>query len=99
MHRTLRIPELVQIIVSHLECHHYWYGFPVPTDITKHTLLSLALTCKDFVEPALDALWCFQHGPILLLNLLPDDLLKTEQVGDQSASLACHTVFTRMPVC
>ena len=40
----------------------------------KTTLLQLALVCKIFHEPALDALWAFQRSFLILLKIFPRDL-------------------------
>ena len=59
MHHALTIPEILWFILS--LCH-------------KHTLASLARTCKAFHDPALDLLWIDQHSFITLLKLMPSDL-------------------------
>lgn len=40
----------------------------------KTTLLHLALVCKTFHEPALDALWVFQRSLLPLLKTFPADV-------------------------
>ncbi|KDR71822.1 hypothetical protein GALMADRAFT_253585 [Galerina marginata CBS 339.88] len=44
---------------------------PKPDKPTRATLLSAALTCRSFVEPALDALWWAMDDLRPLLSLLP----------------------------
>ena len=60
MHRCLRIEEIVRNIVSY-------------NDGPTHAVhLSLALTCRSFYEPAMDALWRVLDEDIEpLLLLLP----------------------------
>jgi hypothetical protein len=42
--------------------------------LDKQTLLHLALVCKIFYEPALDALWKFQKSFYTLVKTFPSDL-------------------------
>ena len=62
MHPCLRIPE-----VMHLVCG----------EVDKPTALALALTCKTFLDPALDRLWneIYSFDPIIAC--LSSDLVKT----------------------
>jgi hypothetical protein len=41
---------------------------------SRNTLLHLALVCKIFHEPALDALWRFQWSLLTLVKTFPRDL-------------------------
>ena len=53
------IPELMAMTFSHLKIH------------SNRCLLNLALTCKDFLDIALDALWEVLYSFMPLLKLLP----------------------------
>jgi F-box-like len=64
MHRCLQITEILTLI---LDC----YDDYAPD---KNTLLQLALVCKAFHEPALDALWKFQQSFMILVMTFPRDL-------------------------
>ncbi|KAJ7066351.1 hypothetical protein C8F01DRAFT_1346626 [Mycena amicta] len=77
MHRALRIPEVVRLIVEPFHSHDRL------TD--KGSLASLARTSSVFHEPALDGLWKLQDTLMNLLRLMPDglwDIVKDEQPGD-----------------
>ncbi|KAJ7624374.1 hypothetical protein FB45DRAFT_1030531 [Roridomyces roridus] len=63
MHRGLRIPELVELIVSHLD---------PATDPTP--LAALARTSRVFHHPALDSLWNRQSCTSNLIQCFPQDL-------------------------
>jgi hypothetical protein len=76
MHRSLQITEILDNI------------FESYNDDTqgKSTLLNLALVCKIFHEPALDALWIFQRSFVTLLKTFPEDLW--EEMGIPSAMVS-----------
>ncbi|KIK39122.1 hypothetical protein CY34DRAFT_108384 [Suillus luteus UH-Slu-Lm8-n1] len=63
MHHALLIPEILSYIISHITVDErcgIW-----PADYVKSsapTLVALALTCRAFSEPALDALWKDPEG-------------------------------------
>jgi hypothetical protein len=59
MHRCLEIQELLDNIFEHTD--------------TPKTLLNSALTCRQFSETALPALWGSHGGFKHVLNLLPSD--------------------------
>jgi hypothetical protein len=64
MHRSLQITEILNNIFES-------YNGDAQS---KSTLLNLALVCKTFHEPALDALWIFQRSFLTLLKTFPEDL-------------------------
>ncbi|KAJ7504688.1 hypothetical protein B0H11DRAFT_2273266 [Mycena galericulata] len=66
MHRTLKIPELVDIIISELG--------PETSRTSARALAALACTCTTFHEQALDALWKSQNTAMNLLRCMPADL-------------------------
>ena len=57
---VLKNPDLMAMAFSHLQ---------VKDD--KKSLLNVALTCKDFLDEALDALWEELNSLVPLLKLLP----------------------------
>ena len=58
----LKNPYLMAMALSHL---------PVKIDERRRCLLNVALTCKDFLDEALDALWETLDSMVPLLKLLP----------------------------
>lgn len=62
MHRALEIPELIHAIASSTD------------DDDGRTRLAFALTCRAFLEPAIDLLWVSQDGLYNLIRCLPQDL-------------------------
>ncbi|KAJ6587511.1 hypothetical protein DFH09DRAFT_976857 [Mycena vulgaris] len=66
MHRTLEIPELVELIFAELH------------DTSNSSLLAaLARTCRTFQNPALDILWRRQFTLLNFLKCFPEDLIET----------------------
>ncbi|KAJ6459883.1 hypothetical protein C8R45DRAFT_542086 [Mycena sanguinolenta] len=63
MHRSLRIPEIILQICSHLN--------PDPR-AGAADLAALARTCRIFHDPALDALWWEQDTIMNLMRCMPD---------------------------
>ncbi|KAJ6453917.1 hypothetical protein C8R45DRAFT_1112181 [Mycena sanguinolenta] len=63
MHRSLRIPEIISQIFSHLD--------PDP-GAGAADLAALARTCRIFHDPALDALWWEQDTIMNLMRCMPD---------------------------
>ena len=66
MHRCLNIHEIVQRIADELQ----------KTRKRESALLSMALTCRAFSDPAIESLWADLLGLRPLLACLPDDFLK-----------------------
>ncbi|KAJ7647975.1 hypothetical protein FB45DRAFT_782951 [Roridomyces roridus] len=75
MHRALRIPELVDLIFEAFACTQ---------PRRNKTLASLARTCRDFREPALDVLWREQTTLSNLLRLLPSHLWKIHRLPEDN---------------
>ncbi|KAJ7438305.1 hypothetical protein B0H11DRAFT_2105237 [Mycena galericulata] len=74
MHRALEIPELAEVICSHLSSEYlYQPDFVRPTSSTCD-LAALARTCKIFQNPALDVLWSYQTTFAHVLRCMPSDL-------------------------
>ncbi|KDR71832.1 hypothetical protein GALMADRAFT_253602 [Galerina marginata CBS 339.88] len=74
MHRAIPPPDIVREICKQLFPAPKWGEEPfcvVPTRSIKSTLLSLALTCQAFSEPALDRLWLALDDLTPLFQLLP----------------------------
>ncbi|KAJ7647936.1 hypothetical protein FB45DRAFT_998831 [Roridomyces roridus] len=67
MHRGLCIPEIVYLIFSELR-----NLFPKPA--RDKTLAALAVTCRDFLNPALDTLWSEQTTLRHVVKCLPSHL-------------------------
>ncbi|KAJ7725432.1 hypothetical protein DFH07DRAFT_970875 [Mycena maculata] len=69
MDRRINIPEILDIIFSHIcPADDYFVGKGVKD------LAALARTCKTFHNPALDALWKDQYSLFPALRCLPDDI-------------------------
>ncbi|KAJ7059748.1 hypothetical protein C8F01DRAFT_1145525 [Mycena amicta] len=66
MHRCLRIPEMVDLILSHFDI------FYIDKVTTAH-VYALARTCSIFYFPALDILWKEQRTLLNLLKCVSDD--------------------------
>jgi len=64
MHLCLQITEILTLILDSYDDYRP----------DKNTLLQLALVCKAFHEPALDALWKFQKSFLILVKTFPRDL-------------------------
>ena len=82
----LKNSDLMALTISHL---------PVRNDCDKESsqcLLNVALTCKDFLEEALDALWKEMNSLMPLLKLLP--ALQVE--GDTYVGATSMPVFYYM---
>ncbi|KAJ7647932.1 hypothetical protein FB45DRAFT_1102323 [Roridomyces roridus] len=75
MHRGLCIPEIVYLIFSELR-----NLFPEPA--RDKTLAALAVTCRDFLNPALDTLWSEQTTLRHVLKCLPSHLWE-QSVGSE----------------
>ncbi|KAH9919407.1 uncharacterized protein B0H18DRAFT_1027961 [Fomitopsis serialis] len=82
MHRTLAVPELVDLIAHELEAAtrgNLRLGTPhLPT------FLALALTSRTFLEPALDVIWRVQTGLGPLVRCLPEDLWTVSELDNES---------------
>ena len=63
--KFLKSPELMAITFSHLQITCMKYE-------ERRCLLNAALTCKDFLDIGLDALWEELDSLVPLLKLLPD---------------------------
>ena len=63
MHHCLKITEILVNI-----CEHCADNLPAG-----HTLLSVAIACKYFLEPSLDILWRDQKHLINLVKTFPAD--------------------------
>lgn len=75
MHPIVAIDEIFQILLTSV-------GDQV-------TLLSLALSCRAFYEPAMDDLWYQLEGMRPLIELLPEDARGTE--GDKPEKVVCYS--------
>ncbi|KAJ7504022.1 hypothetical protein B0H11DRAFT_541656 [Mycena galericulata] len=76
MHRCLEMPDVLDVIVSHLPAAPMEES-PEAWDlaaIRRRALASLACASRNFKEPALNALWRFQETIMNLLNLIPAGL-------------------------
>ena len=68
-YKALRNPETVSNIASYV----YWGRNMPDTPLDLRGILALALTCKAFLEPALDQLWRRQLNLVNLIKTLPQD--------------------------
>lgn len=66
MHPCLSISEIVTVICTHLVSGYFDPDEPQYA----RSLLSFSLTCKDILDPALDALWETQTGVVPLLRCM-----------------------------
>ncbi|KAJ7050320.1 hypothetical protein C8F01DRAFT_1179464 [Mycena amicta] len=64
MHPALEIPEILRLIVAQVYASN-----------RDNSLNSIALTCQDFLEPALDALWKTQFSFLDFLRTFPADAI------------------------
>ena len=62
MHQCLMITEVVRAIADELRLERFRNG----------TLLHMALACKAFFEPAMDALWRSLLDPECIITTLPN---------------------------
>ena len=69
MHRALLIQDTVHQILENLSPRNLTN--PIPK-LTRATLLSVALTCRSFLDPALDSLWYSIDDLEVLFKLLPN---------------------------
>ena len=60
-------------IVSSIASYAYWGRNDYDTPLDLRNVLALALTCRAFLEPALDQLWRRQLNLFNLLKTLPSD--------------------------
>lgn len=67
MHRCLEIQEIVSLVCQQLSAEN------TRTVSNNGSLAALAMTCRDFQEPALDALWYQQTSLIPLVKCFPSD--------------------------
>lgn len=79
MHRCFVVEKILRAIIARAGVIENIPSDDIKTvgDVYKtdyKTLLSLALTCKSFKEPALDELWKRQWGLGNLIKLMPSDL-------------------------
>ncbi|KAJ7367309.1 hypothetical protein DFH08DRAFT_837116 [Mycena albidolilacea] len=64
---------------------------PYEGRLGKDEVYNLALTCKAFSEPALDAIWRDIYGLMDLVNLLPADLWRGSDAPEDPESTCCMT--------
>lgn len=86
MHKCLRIPEILSMIIACV----YAEEAPVDLDNVDEMTLdpwhpsstaALARTCRTFLEPALDKLWSLQYNLVNLVKCMPDDAWKQKTIG------------------
>ncbi|KAJ3553852.1 hypothetical protein NM688_g3399 [Phlebia brevispora] len=89
MHRALYIAEIAEGIAK--AC--LWGCYDLESNLQdaegRATLYALARTCRALEEPALDALWSYQHGLVNLIRTMPPHLWKEEQTRSYPAG--CNT--------
>ncbi|TFK49368.1 hypothetical protein OE88DRAFT_1736992 [Heliocybe sulcata] len=69
MHQALVLPDLLREILSHLQVQKRWND-TADTKRERQHLIWVALTCKAFLDPALDVLWFRIDSLTPLLKLL-----------------------------
>ncbi|KAF7368521.1 hypothetical protein MVEN_00175300 [Mycena venus] len=77
MHRTLTIPDIVQLIFAEFRTTGSIPDDIHPPDLA--ALASLARTCTMFRDPALDLLWKYQDTTQNLIGCFPADLISETQ--------------------
>lgn len=82
MHRCLQIDYILYIVAHHLERQ---VGVRIPECVVD--LLNMALTCRTFREPALDALWKQPDDLGLVLRILPE---RTIEKRDGKLTMICR---------
>ncbi|KAJ7644786.1 hypothetical protein FB45DRAFT_1053451, partial [Roridomyces roridus] len=84
MHRTWRIPEIVQEIVSHFDS----------TDLpaTRAQLAYLARTSRIFHEQALDGLWKHTSTMVNLIKCMPSDLWEAQSIQRRTVITLCRPI-------
>ncbi|KAK6969230.1 hypothetical protein R3P38DRAFT_797590 [Favolaschia claudopus] len=79
MHPCWNVPEITQMIFEHVDDT----GFHEPpwNALAQANYYRLAVTCRQFTDPALDLLWrdTGENGIIRLLKLLPDGSWDTDE--------------------
>ena len=75
---TLQCPELCRLICEHIGSDE------------KGTLLQLSLSCKTFLEPALDVLWYKLDNFAPLVLCMPGDLYREDMTWEENLELV-HT--------
>lgn len=70
MHRCLQVPEIVILLSKALDQTNL-FSEEYPDD---RDLLSMALTCRAFLDPALDALWGHISSLDPIISCLPQNL-------------------------
>ncbi|KAJ7624444.1 hypothetical protein FB45DRAFT_1086060 [Roridomyces roridus] len=73
MHRALGVPEIAQLIVSHVD--------------SLAALSFLARTATIFHDHALDSLWRSQSGLVNLIKCMPEDLWEVRDIRPGSTAL------------
>ncbi|KZT03885.1 uncharacterized protein LAESUDRAFT_703852 [Laetiporus sulphureus 93-53] len=68
MHDCLRIREVLEVIIEHA---YYQQDARGDETVGTQTVLALALTCRSFLETALDKLWETQENLVPLMKTLP----------------------------
>ncbi|KAI0076369.1 hypothetical protein K474DRAFT_1663028 [Panus rudis PR-1116 ss-1] len=92
MHRCIQVDEILRVII-------HFVSPSIPRTVGQlearnKSFLSLALTCRTFRDPAIDALWETQYGIWNLVKHFPEDLYKVSTTEEN------HHVWTfeREPV-
>jgi hypothetical protein len=67
MSLALKVPEILKIVLEDIYFN---------SDTPQHDTLALALTCKDFLEPALNTLWSYLPSILPLIKCFPTDAVK-----------------------
>lgn len=80
MHRCLEVAEILATIIDYVKVLPHIAPFDggyTPFTEGNHHLLQLAVTCRAFSEPALNALWRTQKSLLPLIETLPEDAWDT----------------------
>lgn len=97
MHRCLEVAEILATVMDYVEVLPHIApsdGGYTPFTEGKHHLLQLAVTCRTFSEPALNALWRTQKSLLPLIETLPEDAWDTTITHEDSDEIVHRVVRT-----
>ena len=91
MHRALYVAEIVEEIAKACLVGDYDLESNLQDVEGRAALFALAQTCHALSEPALDALWSFQHGLPNLIRTMPSDLWQDEETEHSTVDCNAET--------
>ncbi|KAF7791548.1 hypothetical protein EIP86_002564 [Pleurotus ostreatoroseus] len=91
MHRALYVAEIAEEIAKACLIGNYDLESNLQDVEGRAALFALAQTCHALSEPALDALWSFQHGLPNLIRTMPSDLWQDEETEHSTVDCNAET--------